>query len=181
VSAFDGRPPKQLRTAFFATHHLALSPHRHPLLTIRNLTLRNIDRMFEHERDYSEENRFRRAARRSIREKDSEQRKVEKKLDHPPVVPRVSPHLLCEGTQVGVCGRSTVFCDNRGDLSVANSCSRRRIARVFAARTKLIVRVCSRRQMPAWILSFRTGNVLRTKRSTWFLSTRKSRQQAHRV
>jgi hypothetical protein len=23
--------------------------------------------------------------------------------------------------------------------------------------------------MPAWILSFRTGNVLRTKRSTWFL------------
>jgi len=149
VSALDRSPPKKLRIAFFATHHLALSPLRHPLLTIRNLTLRNTDRMFKHEHDYSEENRFRRTARRSIREKDSDQRKVTEKLDHPPVIPRISPHLLCEGTQAGVCGRSTVFCDNRGDLSLANSYSRRRIARVFPARTKLIGRVCSRRQMPA--------------------------------
>src|ERR1044072_2557920 len=99
---------------------LPLSPLRHLLLTIRNLTLRNTDRMSKHERDYSEENRFRRTARRSIRKKDSDQRKVEEKLDHPPVVPRISPHLLCEGTPVGVCSRSTLFCDNRGDLSVAN-------------------------------------------------------------
>jgi hypothetical protein len=131
---------------FFATHHLALSPLRHALLTIRNLTPRNTDRMFKHERDYSEENRFPRTAQESIREKDSDQRKVEEKLDHPPLVPRISPHLLCQGTQVGVRSRSTVFCDNRGDLILANSYSRRRIARVFPARTKLIVRVCSRRR-----------------------------------
>jgi hypothetical protein len=105
--------------------------------------------MFKHERDYSEENRFRRTARRSIREKDSDQWKVEEELDHPPVVPRISSHLFCEGTQAGVCRRSTVFCDNRGDLSLANSYSRERIARIFPARTKLIVRVCSRRQTPA--------------------------------
>jgi hypothetical protein len=149
MSALDRSPPKRLRIAFCATHHFALSPLRHPLLTIRNLTLRNTDRMFKHERDYSEENRFRRTARRSIREKDGDQRKVEEKLDHPPLVPRISPHLFCEGTQAGVCSRSTVLCDNRGDLSLANSYSRRRIARVFQARTKLIVGVCSRRQMPA--------------------------------
>ena len=140
MSALDRSPPKKLRIAFSATHHLALSPLRHPLLTIRNLTLRNTDRMFKHERDYSEENRFRRTARRSIREKDSDQRRVEEKLEQLPVVPRISPHLLCKGTQVGVCSRSTVFCDNRGDLSLANSYSCGRIARVFPARTKLIGR-----------------------------------------
>jgi hypothetical protein len=144
MSALDRSPPKRMRIAFFATHHLALSPLRHLLLTIRNLTLRNTDRMFKHERDYSEENRFRRTVRRSIRKKDSDQRKVEEKLDHPPVVSRISPHLLCEGTQAGVCSRSIVFCDNRGDLSLANSYSRRRIARVFPARSKLMVLVCSR-------------------------------------
>ena len=150
---------------FFATLHLVFSPLRHALLTIRNLTLRNTDRMFKHERDYSEENRFPRTAQRSIREKDSDQRKVEEKLDHPPVIPRISPHLLCEGTQAGVCGRSTVFCDNRGDLSLANSYSRRRIARVFPARTKLIGRVCSRRESHLSALAM----FLRTTRSTWFL------------
>jgi hypothetical protein len=117
------------------------SPRRHLLLTIRNLTPRNTDRMSHNERDYSEENRFRRTARRSIREKDSDQRKVEEKLDHPPLVPRISPHLLCEGTQVGVRSRSTVLCDNRGDLSLANSCRRRRITRIFPARSELIARV----------------------------------------
>ena len=149
VSVLDRPPPKRLRPGFRTTHHLAMSPHRHALLTIRNLTLRNTDRMFKHERDYSEENRFRWTARRSIRENDSDQRKVEEKLDHSPVVPRISPHLLCEGTQIGVCSRSTVFCDNCGDLSLANSYSRSRIARVSPARTKLIRPVCSRRQMPA--------------------------------
>jgi hypothetical protein len=144
MSASDRCPFKTLRIAFFTTRHLALSPLRHPLLTIRNLTLRNTDRMFKHERDYSEENHFRRTARRSIRKKDSDQWKVEEKLDHPPVVSRISPHLLCEGTQAGVCSRSIVFCDNRGDLSLANSYSRRRIARVFPARSKLMVLVCSR-------------------------------------
>ena len=121
-----------------------MSPLRHPLLTIRNLTPRNPDRMFKHERDYSEENSFPRIAQRNTREKNSDQRKVEENLDHPPVVPRTNPHLLCEGTQFGVRSRSTVLCDNRGDLSMANPCGCRRITRVFSARTKLIVRVCSR-------------------------------------
>ena len=134
---------------FFSTHHRALSPRRQLLLTIRNLTSRNTDRMSQHERDYCEENSFARTARRSIREKDSDQRNVEEKLDHPPVVPRIGPHLLCEGTQVGVCSRSTVFRDNRGDLSLANSCSRRRITRIFPARSKLIVRFVAGIGVPA--------------------------------
>ena len=117
---------------------------------------------------------FARTARRSIREKDSDQRKVEEKLDHPPVVPRISPHLLCEGTQVGVRSRSTVLCDNRGDLSLANSYSRRRIARIFPARTKLIVRVCSRHRSAGVNRSSSTGNVLRTTRSTWFSRQREN-------
>lgn len=121
VPPFDRRSPKELRRAFCATHHLAMSPLCHPLLTIRNLTPRNTDRMFKHERDYSEENSFPRTARRSTREKNSGQRKVEENLDHAPVVPRISPHLLCEGTQFGVRSRSTVLCDNRGDLSLANA------------------------------------------------------------
>ena len=97
-----------------------MSPHRHPLLTIRNLTPRNTDRMFKHERDYSEENSFPRIAQRSTREKNSGQWKVEENLDHSPVVPRINPLLLCEGTQFGVRSRSGVLCDNRGDLSLAN-------------------------------------------------------------
>jgi hypothetical protein len=149
LSVLNRRTPKRLQGAFCTTHHLVTSPRRHLLLTIRNLTSRHTDRMSHHERDDSEKNRFRRTARTSIREKDSDQRKVQEKLDHPPLVPRISSHLLCEGTQAGVCSRGTVFCDNRGDLSLANSYSRRRIARVFPARTKLIVGVCSRRQMPA--------------------------------
>jgi len=144
VSAFDRRPPKRLRSALCATHHLAMSPHRHPLLTIRNLTPRNTDRTFKHERDYSEENSFLRTAQRSTREKNSHQRRIEENLDHPSVVPRINPHLLCEGTQFGVRGRSPVLFDNRGDFSLANACGCRRVTRVFSARTKLIVRVCGR-------------------------------------
>jgi hypothetical protein len=105
--------------------------------------------MFKHERDYSEENRFPRTLRRSIREKDSDQRKVEEKLDRPPVVPRISPHLLCKGTQLGVRSRSTVLFDNRGNLSLANPCHRRRITRIFPPRTELIVRGFSPHQGPA--------------------------------
>jgi hypothetical protein len=37
---------KLLRSSFYGTHHLALSLDRHPLLTIRNLTARIIDRTF---------------------------------------------------------------------------------------------------------------------------------------
>ncbi len=121
-----------------------MSPHRHALLTIRNLTSRNTDRMFNHERDYSEENSFSRTAQRSIREKNSDQRKVEENLDRPPVVPRINPHLLCERTQFGVRSRGAVLCDNRGDVSLANPYRRRRIAGIFPTRTELIARVCSR-------------------------------------
>ena len=159
-----------------------MSPLRHPLLTIRNLTPRNTDRMFEHERDYSEENRFPRTAQRSIRGKDSDQRKVEEKLDHPPLVPRISPHLLCEGTQVGVRSRSTVFCDNRGDLSLANPCSRRRTTGIFPTRIELIVRVCSRHRSAGVNLIFQHWQ--RVENNAFhlrFIATRKSRQQSHRV
>ena len=80
----------------YATHHLAMSPHRHALLTIRNLTPRNTDKMFKHECDYSEENSFPRNTHGSIREKDSGQREVEEKLDRSSVVPRISAYLLRE-------------------------------------------------------------------------------------
>ena len=46
MSAFKHHPLNRLRSAVCATHHLAMSPHRHPLLTIRNLTPPNTDRMF---------------------------------------------------------------------------------------------------------------------------------------
>ena len=179
---FGSLSTRRLRIAFCATHHLALSPLRHPLLTIRNLTPRNTDRMFKHERDYSKENRFPRTARRNIREKDSDQRKVEEKLDHPPLIPRISPHLLCEGTQIGVRGRSTVFCDNRGDLSLANSYSRRRITRIFPARSKLIVRVCSRHRSAGVNPIFQHRQHVKDNAFHMvFSSTRKSRQEAHHV
>ena len=109
-----------------------MSPHRHPLLTIRNLTSRKGNRMFNHERDYSEENSFPRTAQRSTREKNSDQRKVEENLDHPPVIPGISPHLLCERTRFGVRSRSGVLCDHRGDLSLANPCRRSRATRVLS-------------------------------------------------
>jgi len=73
-----------------------MSPHRHSLLTIRNLTALYTNRMFKHERDYSEENNFPRNTQGSIREKKSGQRKVEKKLDQPSFVPRISARLLRE-------------------------------------------------------------------------------------
>ena len=129
---------KRSRHTLCATHHLAMSPHRHALLTIRNLTPRNTGRMFIHERDYSQENGFPRTAQASIREKNSDQRKVEEHLGHPPVVPGISPHLFCERKQFGVRTRSTVLCDNRRDLSLANPRSRRRIARIFPAHPDLI-------------------------------------------
>jgi hypothetical protein len=108
-----------------------MSPHRHPLLTIRNLTPRNTDRMLDHERDYSEENSFPRNTQGSIREKNRDQRKFEEDLEYPSVVPRISARLLRERKQFGVCTRGAVLCDNRGDLSLANSCRRRRATRVL--------------------------------------------------
>jgi hypothetical protein len=87
--------------------------------------------MFNHERDYSEENGFPRIAKGSIREKNSNQRKIKKNLDHPWVVPRISARLLRERKQFGVCTRGAVFCDNRGNLRMANACRCRRIARIF--------------------------------------------------
>lgn len=55
---------------------------RHALLTIRNLTARRTDRMFNHGRDYSEENSFPRNTHGFTREKNSDQRKAEENLDH---------------------------------------------------------------------------------------------------
>ena len=103
-----------------------MSPHRHPLLTIRNLTPRNTNRMFKHERDYSEENGL---------------QKCKQEIERATIVPRIDPRLLCEGKQFGVCSRGAVLCDNRGDLSLANPCSGRRITGIFPTRTDLIVEV----------------------------------------
>jgi hypothetical protein len=93
--------------------------------------------MFNHERDYSEENGLSRNAREKIGEKSSDQWKNEQNLDRPPVASRVSPLLLREGKQLGVCNRGAVLCDNRRDLSVANPCSRRRASRISPTRACL--------------------------------------------
>jgi hypothetical protein len=82
--------------------------------------------MFNYECDYSEENGF---------------QKCKQEIGKALLVPRSNPRLLYEGKQFGVCRRGTVLCDHRGDLSVANPCSRRRITRIFPARTDLSTEV----------------------------------------
>ena len=82
--------------------------------------------MFKHERDYSEENGL---------------QKCKQEIERATIVPRIDPRLLCEGKQFGVCSRGVVLCDNRGDLSLANPCSGRRITGIFPTRTDLIVEV----------------------------------------
>ena len=174
-----------------------MSPHRHVLLTIRNLTPGNIDRRFKHERDYSEENGFPRNSQGSTREKNSDQRKFEENLDYPSVDPRTSARLLRERKQVGVCRRGVVLCDNRGDLSLANLGSRRRIAGIFPARIELRSsepvgdirasltpcfwrggEACAGQNAEAVSRSLGGGTFLKQGVKE---ATRKSRQQAHRV
>jgi hypothetical protein len=82
--------------------------------------------MSSYECDYSEENGL---------------QKCKQEIERAPVVPRIDPRLLCEGKQFGVCRRGAVLCDNRGDLSLANPCSGRRITGIFPTRTDLIVEV----------------------------------------
>ena len=82
--------------------------------------------MSSYECDYSEENRL---------------QKRKQEIEEAPVVPRNNPRLLCQGKQFGVCSRGAVLCDNRGNLSLANPCSRRRTARILPARGDLIVEV----------------------------------------
>jgi len=79
-----------------------MSPHRYALLTIRNLTPLKAGRMFDHERDYSEENSFPGCSQRSIHEKNSDQRESEEDFDYQSVVPRTSARLLRDREQVGV-------------------------------------------------------------------------------
>jgi hypothetical protein len=105
-----------------------MSLHRHAVLTIRNLTARYTDRMFSHERDYSEENSFPPNTQGSICEENSGQRKIEENLDHPSVAPRIGARIFRERTQFGVCRRGAILCDHRRDLSLANLGSRRRVA-----------------------------------------------------
>jgi hypothetical protein len=93
--------------------------------------------MFRHERDYSEENSFPRNTQGNIREKKSGQRTVEKKLDQPSFVPRISARLLRKRKQFGVCTRGAVLRDNRGDISLAHPHSRWRTTRVFPEHTRL--------------------------------------------
>ena len=78
--------------------------------------------MSSYECDYSKENGL---------------QKRKQEIEKAPLVPRIDPRLLCEGKQFGVCSRGAVLCDNRGDLSVANSCSRRGITGIFPTRTRL--------------------------------------------
>ena len=80
--------------------------------------------MVNYECDYSEENSL-------------QTRKQE--IENAPVVPRINRHLLREGEQFGVCSGGAVLCDNRSDLSLANPCSRRRVARILPERAGLIV------------------------------------------
>src|SRR5437016_12841804 len=87
VFALHGRTLKWLRRAFCLTHHLAMSPHRHVLLTIRNLSPDNTDRGFKHEPEDSEENGVPRNSQGSTREENSDQRKFEEYRDHPAVNP----------------------------------------------------------------------------------------------
>ena len=82
--------------------------------------------MSSYECDYSEENGL---------------QKCKQEIERAPVVPRIDPRLLCEGKQFGVCSRGAVLCDNRGDLSLANPFSGRRITGIFPTRTDLIVEV----------------------------------------
>jgi hypothetical protein len=82
--------------------------------------------MSSYECDYSEENGL---------------QKRKQEIEEAPVVPRINPRVLCEGKQFGVCSRGAVLCDNRGYLSLANPCSRRRTARIPPARGDLIVKV----------------------------------------
>jgi hypothetical protein len=87
-------------------------PDRHRLLTIRNLTPPNPDRMSYHERDYSEENSFQTCKRQ---------------IENAPVIPRIDPRLLRERKQFGVCRRGAVLCADHGNLRLADPCSRRRV------------------------------------------------------
>ena len=93
--------------------------------------------MFSHERDYSEENGFPRNTQGTIREKHSDQPKVEEKIDHPWFVPRISACLLRERKQLGVCARGAVLPDHRDDISLANSYSRWRVTAVLTEHTRL--------------------------------------------
>ncbi len=68
--------------------------------------------MSSYECDYSEENGL---------------QKCKREIETAPLIPRINPRLFCEGKQLGVCSRGAVLCDNRGDLSLANLYSRRRI------------------------------------------------------
>jgi hypothetical protein len=82
--------------------------------------------MFNYECDYSEENGFQTCKQES---------------ENASVVPRIDSRLLRDGEQFRVCSRGAVLCDNRGYLSVANPCRRRRAARIFPTRADLIVEV----------------------------------------
>jgi hypothetical protein len=80
--------------------------------------------MFSYECDYSEENSL---------------QKCKQEIANAPVIPRINACLPREGKQFGVCRRGVVLCNNRGNLSVADPRSRRRIARMFPARRELTV------------------------------------------
>ena len=62
-------------------------------------------------------------------------------IERATIVPRIDSRLLREGKQFGVCSRGVVLCDNRGDFSLANPCSGRRITGIFPTHTDLIVEV----------------------------------------
>jgi hypothetical protein len=137
--------------------------------------------MFSHERDYSEENSFPRNTQGHIRQKNSDQPKVEEKLDHPPLVPRFSACLLRERKQFGICIRGAVLCDNRGDISLANSHSRWRVTTVLPEHTRLSAAEPGISDADQGADVQNKGCALKTTRFQQIFATRKSRQQARRV
>ena len=67
--------------------------------------------MFNYERDYGQENG---------------ETRTEPNMEGPSVIPRINSELFCERKELGICHRSTAFCDNRRDFGLADCCSGRR-------------------------------------------------------
>ena len=67
--------------------------------------------MFNYERDYGQENG---------------ETRTEPNMEDPPVIPRINSELFCERKELGICHRSTAFCDHRCDFGLADGHSRQR-------------------------------------------------------
>ena len=117
--------------------------------------------MFNYECDYSEGNSL---------------QTCKQEIEKSPIIPRISARLFREGKQFGVRRRSAAFCYNRGHLSLANLCRRRRTQRITATRACLSADAAGR-AMPADNLVLGCHNAFHLH----FLQARNARQHAYRV